>query len=425
MDAVKPAAIDQHTLLASVGEAAPGATRSEPLGPAFASYLARAGVNSGQVAAATPQFAPAPNRWQSLRFLLNETSVTLPSFMLANLSDSSPAQPSTSPAQQPVTAWQKMSTPATPVVQPTATSIPVSVSSLAGSSTRSLDLAEYPQPANNNGRGIHWIPTTSSTPEAVDRFVAEAQRMGIRWVTFLNSGTQVGANDYLVKRLVESGIEPVLRVYTDAGQSIEGDLGAMVRHYRNLGVNYFQLFNEPNLRIENNGQTPSVSRYLDKWLPAAQTVVANGGLPGFGSLSPQGDVEDLAFLRESLQAVKARGAEDVLGRSWLSVHNYGTDYLRVREYDRIVSEELGRSLPQIGTEAGIYTGPQLNEQEQVRILSNAYGHMTQREPYYMAYTYWIIANGLGGGHDPAWEGQALFRSDGGVSPLVGILQGNA
>ncbi|MCD6290456.1 MAG: hypothetical protein J7M34_08135 [Anaerolineae bacterium] len=259
----------------------------------------------------------------------------------------------------------------------------------------------------------------------MDRFVAEARRMGIRWVTFLNRGTQIGDNDYLVKRLVEAGIMPVMRIYTDGGSPIQGDLGALVRHYRSLGVYYFQLYNEPNLRVENGGAAPDVNRYLDLWLPAARIVAANGGFPGFGALSPQGDVDDLTFLREALRQIKARGAADVLNRAWLSVHNYGPDYLRVRQYDAILREELGRSLPQISTEAGVYPGPHLSVQEQVRILADAYQHMAQREPYYLAYTYWIIANELGGGHDPAWERQALFRADGTVNPLVDVLRATA
>ncbi len=154
-------------------------------------------------------------------------------------------------------------------------------------------------------------------------------------------------------------------------------------------------------------------------------MAANGGLPGFGALSPQGDVDDLTFLREALREIKARGAVDVLNRAWLSVHNYGPDFLRVRKYDAILREELGRSLPQISTEAGVYPGPSLSEEEQVRLLAEAYQYMARREPYYLAYTYWIIANQAGGGHDPAWEYQALFRADGRVSPLVEILRATA
>ncbi len=409
--------------------------RTTPLPPSgrtsFADVLAQASGEPPRFPVAE-QAPSVPNRWQSLRYLISGARWAIPAFLLG-LSPR-PPQAARRPEQARPEAAEAMGQPQKPwlPLPPLASGLsspvtaPVSHPSLAPPGLdRPLALSEYPQPAANNGRGLHWIPTTSSSPAVVDRFVAEAQRMGVRWVTFLNRGTEIGANDYLVKRLVESGMMPVMRIYTDAGAPIEGDLAALVRHYRKLGVHYFQLYNEPNLRVENGGKMPDVSRYLDLWLPAARIVAANGGLPGFGALSPQGDVDDLTFLREALRQIKARGATDALNRAWLSVHNYGADYLRVRQYDEILRQELGRSLPQIGTEAGIYSGPHLSEEEQVRILADAYRYMRRREPYYLAYTYWVIANALGGGHDPAWEPQALFRADGKVSPLVAILQAEA
>ncbi len=389
--------------------------RAQGAGTSFADVLQRVGGTK-------PGFRNASghvSRWQSLRYLVSGTRLALPSFLLGL---AYAQHKLASSAQKQTREAHAVQTFARPVAAPQQVKRTAPVSAPPVSLNRPLDLSEYPQPPDNNGRGIHWIPTTSSPPEVVDRFVAEARRMGIRWVTFLNEGTQIGANDYLVKRLVESGIMPVMRIYTDGGSPIQGDLAALVRHYRDLGVYYFQLYNEPNLRVENQGKMPDVGRYLDLWLPAARIVAANGGYPGFGALSPQGDVDDLTFLREALRQIKARGAVDVLNRAWLSVHNYGPDFLRVRQYDEILREELGRSLPQIGTEAGVYAGPNLSEQEQVRILSEAYRYMERREPYYMAYTYWVIANMAGGGHDPAWEYQALFRADGTVNPLVKILR---
>jgi hypothetical protein len=405
---------------------------SQPVSPywseriSFAEMLAQA-RDEPRRPSVTEQAPSVPNRWQSLRYLTHGATWTIPAFLLSPFT-----RPPLLAPRLKTTRWETpepiggLSKPGGPL-PPSGLSSPVMT--MAGDLTpvpagleRPWDLSEYPQPVANNGRGLHWIPTTSSSPPVVDRFVAEAQRMGVRWVTFLNRGTEIGANDYLVKRLVQAGIMPVMRIYTDAGAPIEGDLAALVRHYRSLGVYYFQLYNEPNLRVENGGRMPDVSRYLDLWLPAARIVAANGGLPGFGALSPQGDVDDLTFLREALRQIKARGATETLNRAWLSVHNYGADYLRVRQYDEIIRQELGRSLPQIGTEAGIYSGPHLSEEEQVRILADAYRYMRSREPYYLAYTYWVIANALGGGHDPAWESQALFRVDGKVSPLVAILQ---
>ncbi|HEY66048.1 MAG TPA: hypothetical protein G4O02_15910 [Caldilineae bacterium] len=413
MSASGVSTVTQKTPVHLLGKAGQAAEHAQVTSMAFADILRQTSVD--QTSHPSSKQAPAfLNRWQSLRYLVTGTRPALPAFLLSRLR----ILPRASQDQESFEESTRLHTPSvsvTPSREALSVASPVAMD-------RPLDLSEYPQPPHNNGRGIHWIPTTSSPPEVVDRFVAEARRMGIRWVTFLNQDAQIGANDYLVRRLVESGIMPIMRIYTDGGAPIQGDLAALVRHYRRLGVYYFQLYNEPNLRVENQGRFPHVKRYIDLWLPAARVVAANGGLPGFGALSPQGDVDDLVFLREALREIKARGAVDVLDRAWLSVHNYGPDFLRIRQYDAIIREELGRSLPQIGTEAGVYAGPQLSEEEQVRILTEAYRYMQRREPYYFAYSYWVIANALGGGRDPAWEHQALFQVNGKVSPLVKILQ---
>lgn len=294
-----------------------------------------------------------------------------------------------------------------------------------------LPLDAYPRPANDNGWGMHWVPTVSSSPQAVDRFVAEMKEMGIKWVTFLNEGTQIGANDYLVSRLVESGMMPVMRVYTPGLAPVEGDLEAMVRHYRGLGVTYFQLYNEPNLMVETNGQYPDVERYLDVWIPAATQVVAAGGYPGFGALSPNGEFDDREYLRLSLEGLKRRGAEWLLDRGWLSSHNYAgalpvdhpDGFMRFRQYAEILKQQLGRLIPVIGTEAGTYVTEGVDERMQNDLVTGAYRYMAQsREPYNFAYTYWIVANKAAGGHDPEWEWQALFQRSGYVNPLVGALK---
>lgn len=292
-----------------------------------------------------------------------------------------------------------------------------------------LPLNAFPRPPADNGRGMHWIPTVRSSPAVVDRFVRELVDMNIKWVVFLNDGANIGDNDYLVRQLVAHGIEPVMRVYTNGLEPISGDLGAMVRHYTGLGVHYFQLYNEPNVAAENGGAAPDVNRYLDLWLPAAKIVVANGGLPGFGALSPGGDVDDRAFLRDALLTIRARGETAVLDRAWLSSHNYAGErplsdpdgFLRFRQYDAIIRSILGRSMPIIGTEGGSYTIGPVDQAKQTEQVLGAYRYMLQREPYNFAYTYWIIANRAGGGHDPAWEWQALFRQDW-TSPLVEALK---
>ena len=342
--------------------------------------------------------APPTSRWASLGFL---NSYTVP---LQNWRE---AQSSFSLLPESLSGVSKMNANVIPFSKP-------------------LSMVDFPRPAQDNGWGIHWIPTVSQSPEVVDRFVNEAAAMGMKWVVFLNEGAQVGANDYLVKRLAEAGIEPIMRVYTPGLAPIEGDVQGMVEHYRNLGVHYFQLYNEPNLKVETGGQDPNVEKYLDLWLPAAQQVIKGGGLPGFGALSPQGEASDYTFLRSSLESLKARGQAHLLDRAWLALHNYTgprslndpDGFLRFRKYDAIVRSALGRSMPIISTEGGTHVTEQTTEQQQTAAVTGAYNYMRHKnEAYYFANTYWIIANG----RDPSWDAHALIRPDG-PTPLATALK---
>ena len=129
-----------------------------------------------------------------------------------------------------------------------------------------MPIDKFPRPENDNGWGMHWVPTVRSTPEVVDKFVGEAKDMGVKWMVFLNEGARIDpANDYLVKKLTEAGIEPVMRLYSPTLQPLGGDIEAMVRHYKGLGVDYFQPFNEPNLKMEQP-DGPHLSRSLSRHL---------------------------------------------------------------------------------------------------------------------------------------------------------------
>lgn len=366
----------------------------------FARVLAQA----QQPVAVTPSKAPV-NIWRSLNFLATQ---------------------SVAPVSWPWT--QSTLAPSEPSFNNEAAAVESSLPT-ALSTAPQLALADYPHPPGDNGRGIHWVPTVSQTPETVDRLVDEAVAMGMKWVVFLNEGAQVGANDYLVKRLTQAGIEPVMRVYTPGLTPINGDLEEMVSHYTELGVRYFQLYNEPNLMVETGGQYPNVDRYLDLWAPAARQVIEAGGLPGFGALSPQGEMDDRSFLSEALINLKARGQAGLLGRSWLAMHNYTgprplndpDGFMRFKQYDTIIRSALGRSLPIIGTEGGTHITEQVSEQKQIEMVTGAYNYMRHREPYNFAYTYWIIANG----HDAAWDEHALLRPGGPTGLAQALKKMNA
>jgi hypothetical protein len=187
-------------------------------------------------------------------------------------------------------------------------------------------------------------------------------------------------------------------------------------------VYYFQIYNEPNVDIENQQSFANPDQYARAWASAAQVVIANGGLPGIGALSPGGSYNHLEFLDRTFYALEYNGDAYLLNHAWLSVHNYhGTrpyndpgGFLLFREYDKIVQAHLGRSLPIIGTEGGSYH-PDPNVDKQ--FIQYQYSYMRNREPYLLAFSYWLIANRAGGGHDGQWEWQALIRP-GYVHPVV-------
>lgn len=277
-----------------------------------------------------------------------------------------------------------------------------------------LHIDAYPRPPFDNGWGIHWIPTVSQDRATVDTFVDQAKRMHIKWVVFLNDSTNIGDNDYLVERLVANGIMPIMRLYISAVVPYPDNLASMVLHYRLKGVYYFQLYNEPNVNIENTQGAANPNTYAKLWGQAARVVINQGGLPGLGALSPGGEYNHLLFLQRTLTALKFQGDEVVLNRTWISLHNYHGvralddlgGFLMFREYDRIVRESIGRSLPIIGTEGGSYSS---NPKQVIDLVRYQYTYMREAEPYYFVTTYWLLANKAGGGHDNQWEWQALIQ----------------
>lgn len=311
----------------------------------------------------------------------------------------------------------------TPTVTPTPSLTPDVRPLNAYSTDEVIPVEAFPRPRNDNGWGMHWIPTVSQEPGVVDRFVDELVRMNIKWAVFLNDGTNIGDNEYLVDRLLAKGIMPVMRVYRSTITPHDGDLGALVRHYRARGVYYFQLYNEPNVNVENHQGFANPNHYARVWADEARKVIANGGLPGIGALSPGGAYDHYDFLDRTLRILKYNGDEELLNWAWLSVHNYhGTrayddphGFLLFRNYDKIVRAHLHRSLPMIGTEGGSYSD---DAQTMTRLLRFQYNYMQNAEPYFLVFSYWNLANKEGGSWDGTWEWQALFR-EGYVHPVVG------
>jgi len=188
------------------------------------------------------------------------------------------------------------------------------------------NLARFPRPRQDNGWGVHWSTGLFGQPPAVvDRYIAELRALQIKWVKITQGDVPKIAHPYLIRQLVAGGIMPVVRIYQEYNDP-PAHLAEIVREGRPMGVYYYELFNEPNIAGQpggwRDGESISVSRIANLWIPAAETVVRGGGFPSLPALTPGGDYDDVTFLDAFLAEVERQGRGDLLRQSWLPLHNY-------------------------------------------------------------------------------------------------------
>jgi hypothetical protein len=223
-----------------------------------------------------------------------------------------------------------------------------------------LTLKQYPKPSKDRSGVLNWTSTTPPTNTETARLIDEAKRRQVGWVTFSVDPDRVDDYDNLAKKLSAAGLQPIARIQDTEGDLPTSAVADVVQHLKGLGVRYYELFDGANLANQSPDDRVDVNGYAERWLRSAQTVVANGGLPGIGALSPKGDYDDLGFMRQLMSTLKANGGQGVLSRSWMAMQNTAPgatatsedvdDTLdRARWYDRLTRNTLGQSIPILAT----------------------------------------------------------------------------
>lgn len=212
----------------------------------------------------------------------------------------------------------------------------------ARSSVGPLSLSAYPRPPADNGLGVHWTTNIYGQPPAiVDYFVAELKAMNVKWVKFLNDGTEGRHNEHLIRELISHDIMPIMRIYFPCNKPLDlGSLRRLVQHYRPLGLYYYELFNEPELPGSAggwcDGEEPDPERLADLWIAAARVIEEEGGFPGIPSMFPPSlkdpDWRDSFFMR-FLRRIQDTGNTPVLYRAWGAIHNYFLNHPLRYPYD--------------------------------------------------------------------------------------------
>ncbi len=273
-----------------------------------------------------------------------------------------PGAATSATSDQSVAAASSGASPSLSAAARSTSSLPASTPAGSNAVTApGLALEQYPKPARSDRSGVlTWASAAPPTGRDLDRLVAEAKHRRVGWVTFVADPERLDQYGDLADRLTKAGIQPIARVQDPEGNLPAGDVSDLVKELRSHGVRYFQLFDDANVAEQTPDYRVDVPDYAQRWLAAARAVVAGGGLPGIGALAPDGDYDDLGFMRQLLSEVKQRGGTDVFGQSWLALRgetpgaastktDVGDLASRAEWFDRVSRQALGRSLPILAT----------------------------------------------------------------------------
>ncbi len=221
-----------------------------------------------------------------------------------------------------------------------------------------LSLPEWPRPANDNGRCMHFLREQYFTEEELDRNIARLQQLGARWTLV------VYADENILKlaapKFAAAGIVPVWRKMLRPYERYFG-WQRDVEIVTSFGLPpYFQLYNEPSLPAEWEGErAPNEKdrrRFIEGLMQATQDVYNASGFVGWQFVNEE-------WLNVALDELERRGGERVLGRFFFIPHPYGLNHppdytedvngvLGFLFFARLFQERYGFVPPMIAGEGG-------------------------------------------------------------------------
>lgn len=249
------------------------------------------------------------------------------------LTPTSPPQPTPRPTRKP---------PPTPELLNLRTDLPA------------LSLRDWPRPAGDNGRCMHFLPVAYYEGVDLDLQIGRLKELGVKWALVIY-GDEIQL-EQVAPRFRDAGIMVVWRKGLNANQRYFG-WGRDVELLQRLGLPpYMQLYNEPSLSAEWSQGEPDFDKFRDNILQAARDVYNAGGYVGLQFVSDE-------WLRLTLRAIKERKGEAIFGRMFFIPHPYGLNHppnytedpngvLGFRHYAQILQEEIGFVPPMIAGEGG-------------------------------------------------------------------------
>ncbi len=183
----------------------------------------------------------------------------------------------------------------------------------------------FRSPVHNTRIGFHYFPDTSHYRESdLLAWIPELRSLGASWLTLMAPADRA-IPELFIHGLLNAGIEPILQFqYNLSEPPIPGDVSMLFDAYAKWGVHHVILFDRPNSRsawsVSSWAQEDLVERFLDRYLPLAETGLKAGLNPIFPPLEPGGNYWDTAFLHTSLQSIQRRKKQSFLEH--LSIATY-------------------------------------------------------------------------------------------------------
>ena len=248
--------------------------------------------------------------------------------------------PITSPS--PLATLDTAPSPTAPPVLPLRTDLPA------------LALRDWPRPANDNGRCIHFLPTGYYSQRDFDVQIPRMKDLQMRWVLALYS--DLNQMRLAATQFKAAGIVPIWRFSMRSYQR-HFDWSQEVQILKDVGLPpYFQLYNEADSGAEWDGRDVNEAQWVNNFVQTAKDVYNAGGYVGLQVLDPD-------WVRAVIREIKTEKGDRIFGRMFFVPHSYALNHppsytedengvLGYRYYLDVFQQELGFIPPFIVGEGG-------------------------------------------------------------------------